>query len=109
MTVTVEDINEFGINKCVAWYLVHSYLYYQCDTSMLDDVVYDYLCKRLFNEINEATHMHKDFLDVDALKAGSAYHIHQFDYPTVIKSVAYNMRYGYWDVYGNELKKKEYK
>ena len=80
-----------GIDRCVSWYLVHSFLYYQCDTSLISDDEYDMLCKRLFKEWSKIKHKHKKLLDKDSLKAGSGFHLRYKDYPMVVKVTAFSL------------------
>ena len=67
------NINEISVNRCVPYYLMSSYLYYKEDKYVLNDNDYDLLCKRIINEWDSITHVHKHFIDKDSLNAGTGY------------------------------------
>ena len=70
-----EFINELSINRLVPYYLMSSYLYYEHDKNVLDDTQFDYLCKKILDNWNDITHIHKHLLDKETLQAGSGYGI----------------------------------
>ena len=80
------NVAEISIDRCVAFYLMSSYLYYERDTNVLSDGEYDTLCQRLLAEWKDITHPHKKFLKKGSLKAGTGYNIKK--YPTMVKSAA---------------------
>ena len=67
------NVNEVSINRCVAYYLMSSYLYYKKDKHVLSDTDFDIICKRLVDEWDTCDHIHKKFLDKGALKAGTGH------------------------------------
>ena len=69
------ELDKVSINRLVPIYLMSSYLYYEHDKNVLDDTQFDYVCKRLYDNFDDVTHMHKHLLDKDNLKAGSGYGI----------------------------------
>ena len=71
----MEVLTDISIHRLVPLYLMSSYLYYECDKNVLDDVEFDYLCKRLLDNWNDVRHIHKHLIDKDNLKAGSGYGI----------------------------------
>lgn len=71
----MEVLTDISIHRLVPIYLMSSYLYYECDKNVLDDVEFDYLCKRLLDNWNDVRHIHKNLIDKDNLKAGSGYGI----------------------------------
>ena len=75
-------------NKMVSVYLMASYLYYILNESPMRDYEYDLLCQQLLNHYNDINHMHKHLLDVDSLKAGTAFHLKESDYPNMVKGAA---------------------
>lgn len=75
-------------NNLVAKYLIHSYLYYILDDSIIPDQEYDMLCKELLENIDTITHPHKYLIDVEALKAGSGFQIGRKDYPLIVQETA---------------------
>ena len=80
------NVTEISIDRCVAFYLMSSYLHYERDTNVLSDGEYDTLCQRLLAEWKDITHPHKKFLKKGSLKAGTGYNIKK--YPTMVKSAA---------------------
>lgn len=65
--------------------MVHSFLYYQCDCSVLEDSQFDMLCKHLYENWNKITHPHKYLLTKESLAAGSGFSIAYKKYPTIVK------------------------
>ena len=61
--------------QLVPYYLMSSYLYYQCDKQVLNDDEYDTLAKRLLDEWDSIEHMHKHLITKDDLTAGTGYAI----------------------------------
>lgn len=90
------------VNKYVAPYLVHSYLYYIHDVSLILDEEYNAICKKLLENFDDITHMHKKYIDKESLKANTAYTISE--YPTIVKACA---RMAYEDRTGVILDIKE--
>lgn len=80
------DVNGISVNRCVALYLMSSYLYYRKDTNVLSDGDFDAICQRLLAEWKSITHPHKKFLKKVSLKAGTGYNIKR--YPTIVMSAA---------------------
>ena len=69
------ELDKVSLNRLVPIYLMSSYLYYEHDKNVLDDTQFDYVCKKLYDNFDDVTHMHKHLLDKDNLKAGSGYGI----------------------------------
>ena len=69
------ELDKVSINRLVPIYLMSSYLYYEHDKNVLKDEQFDYLCKKLYDNFDDVTHMHKHLIDKDNLKAGSGYGI----------------------------------
>ena len=90
------ELNNISINRLVPIYLMSSYLYYEHDKNVLDDTQFDYLCKKILDNWNNITHMHKHLIDKNNLKAGSGYGI---SYTNMIMSSAL-------DWYETETKKE---
>jgi hypothetical protein len=65
------------MHKLIEEYLIHSYLYYILDTSVISDTKYDMLCKRLLESGIE-----HPLVDQGDLAAGTGYSIK--DYPAEI-------------------------
>ncbi len=82
------------INMLVPHYLIHSYLYYECDTSIITDHEFNHICKQLLDNYNKIEHMHKHLISIENLKANTGYDI---IYPNIVKHAAalmYNARTG---------------
>ena len=77
----------FKINpaSAISFYLAASYLYYRRDISILSDSCYDGICKWLLKNIDNLEHTNHNLVDKEALKAGTAYHIKEEDYPLRVK------------------------
>ena len=103
------DIDKLTINRCVSWYLIHSYLYYKLDSSLLEDTTFDYLCKRLLEEFDNIEHPHQNLLFKSSLRAGTAFHIREDRYPNIVKGAAYDLLDGKMDVWGNLTEKSNIK
>lgn len=67
------------MNDDVKAYLVHSYLYYKLDSSVISDTEYDALCKKLLD-----TDEYHPLIDREALAAGSGYSISEYP-PEIIE------------------------
>lgn len=89
-TTCLKTVDE-NPNMLIPWYLMASYLYYIHDESLLSDEVYDEVCARLSYLFKTLTHVHKHKIDSGALKAGTAFHMKEEDYPTIVKSAAFRV------------------
>lgn len=72
-------------------YILTSYLYYRDDESLIRDDRYDALCKYLHEILKELPNpplRNLNLIDLDALKAGSGYHIGQWNMPEVLWGAA---------------------
>ena len=69
------DIWRVNPNMLVPYYLMHSYLYYEINDSIITDYEYDEICRELKDKWDNITHYHKHLIDVDALGAGTGYQI----------------------------------
>ena len=69
------ELHNVSLNRLVPIYLMSSYLYYEHDKNVIDDIQFDYLCKKLYDNWDSVEHMHKHLIDKDNLKAGSGYGI----------------------------------
>lgn len=75
-------------NRLVPYYLMASYLYYELDEETpLTDPEYDILCKRLHDEWEDISHIHKGLVRKDALLAGSGFYL-SGRYPLMVQSAA---------------------
>lgn len=85
------DAIDSNPNMTVPWYLMASYAYYEEDDPILSDGSFDRLAKKIINEWENITHMHKDFLNMDMLEAGTYTGV----YPTRIKGALESVRQSY--------------
>ena len=87
MTITSSYQQRYSLtNNClVAHYLMHSYLYYELDESIITDGEYDGICKRLLYVYDELKHMHLHLVTKDLLECGSGFNI---EYTNLIKDAA---------------------
>lgn len=86
----VEEKPKSGKRYPVGKYLVASFLYYQCDFSIMGDDEYDQICKQLFENFDDIDHPHKHLLDKEALKAGSGFQLRYNQYPLIVQSTAFS-------------------
>lgn len=83
-----EEILHGTIGRCVAWYLMLSYLYYECNESAVPDTVFDMLCARLLKNLEEAQkHIHGHLISEDMLRAGTGFAL-KGKYPYMVRSSA---------------------
>lgn len=71
----------------VSWYLMTSYAYYIEDDPIISDGLYDDICFLLLNATDQMLtlgHPHAGLVDMDALEAGTAYHLRKKDYPKMV-------------------------
>lgn len=78
-------------NRLVNQYLVHSYLYYILDSSVISDERYDEICKELLTCLEEATHPNALLVNKEALQSGTAYHLRSEQYPEGVKRAAHSL------------------
>lgn len=71
-------------NRLVAHYLMHCFLYYGRQTSVVSDEVFDAIVSALGRRWDDITHRHKALLDRGFLKSG----FHIKDYPMIVQSTA---------------------
>lgn len=77
----LDSIVAQSANNMVSWWVMSSYLYYHCDTSVLSDGRYDALCNQLHSEWDAVDHRHKYVIDRDALVAGTGFDLPVVAYP----------------------------
>jgi len=86
----VEELLKKGPNMLVPWYLILSYAYYFLDVSLVSDGLYDRICKELLEALDafDIDHRHMGLCDMEALSAGTAFHLKKKDYPGMAVSCA---------------------
>lgn len=86
--VTLEELNRYQRQ-----FLVHSFLYYKCDESIIPDPVYDAWCKRLVEAMQSDIAPQSDFYELckGLDSSGSGYYIK--DYPPQIVTTSLRLLY----------------
>ncbi len=69
------SIENLSPSRCVSWYMMASYLYYQRNESIISDELYDQICEKIKRRIRKSD-----------LKAGTGYTIKK--YPAIVVSAA---------------------
>ena len=82
---TIETVS---VNRLVSVYLMTSFAYYIFGSSLITDAEFDRLCKRLLDEYSDVTHQHKKYLDLNSLRAGTAFQLKFKDYPSVVRAAS---------------------
>lgn len=86
--------NETLRNKAaIGDYLMASYLYYYApeEKPIMSDAEYDKLAKYILKNWDVIEHKHKHLIDKDDLKAGTAFNIKLYDYPSGLIRTALNV------------------
>ena len=65
-------------------YLIHSYIYYQKDNSLITDHLYDDICRCLYDNFDKIKTKWPSLFEKDALSAGTGHHICLSEYPPEI-------------------------
>ena len=75
-------------NMAVPWYLMSAYAYYEEDSPILSDDMFDTLAKRLLERWSDITHWHKNHITLGDLEAGTFLGV----YPTRVSGALANVR-----------------
>jgi len=67
------DPYSVDLDLLVPRYLVHAYLYYRQNTSLISDHCFDQIARRLHAEWDDVNHPHKELIEHDALLSGANY------------------------------------
>lgn len=81
-------------------YLIHSYLYYEQDVSLITDHEFNAICQALLDNYDNINHRHKHLISLDNLKANTGYDI---QYPLIIKHLAFTLYKERTGVYPDEV------
>lgn len=65
--------------------LMAAYAYYQLNTSLVPDEVYDLWYKRLKRDWRLITHPHRHLIDVTSKGSSGAILLNDYNYPSVVK------------------------
>ena len=79
------------IGYLISQYLIHSYLYYICNMSVIPDYEFDMFCKEMlerWDEVQACNHPHKHLVSRDSLEAGTGFCIRMDEYPLIVQSCA---------------------
>ena len=82
------------LERLVRQFLVHSFLYYQLDESIIGDHNYDQICIQLKEAVNgQDKYLHQNIIEKSLGAEGSGFSIHKKDYPPQIISAAFHLLY----------------
>lgn len=84
MQLTPSMIPRLDLNQLASLYLGLSYGYYIEMDSLVEDGVYDAICKRLHDEFDKVTHVHKDRINIGDLEAGTCL-LTRMQYPVLVR------------------------
>lgn len=73
------------INMLVPWYLMASYRYYEKDDPIVSDRLFDLTAKKILKNWENISHVHKDYLNIDMLEAGT----YNGSYPSLAVGACY--------------------
>lgn len=79
------------LNQLVSQYLIHSYLYYQCNINVISDHEFDAICQDIllhWDAIQAGDHPHKHLLNRSSMQAGTGFALRQCDYPSIVIGAA---------------------
>jgi hypothetical protein len=85
------DICDDSINMYIPWYLMAAYAYYEEDSPIISDRLFDLIAKRILENWDQIEHIHKSYLTKDMLQAGT----YIGEYPTRIKGALNDVRLSY--------------
>ena len=85
------DICDDSINMYIPWYLIAAYAYYEEDSPIISDRLFDLIAKRILENWDQIEHIHKSYITKDMLQAGT----YIGEYPTRIKGALNDVRFSY--------------
>ena len=91
----LNQIDDLSPGRCVSWYMMCSYLYYQKDESVISDELFDQICKKILDNWKDIKHPHKRRIKKSDLEAGTGYAIKK--YPSIVMSSADRWLAGEYD------------
>ena len=86
------DIIDQNPNMMIPWYLMAAYAYYEQDSPILSDSMFDKLAKKMLDNWDKIEHLHKECLNEDMLKAGT----YIGEYPTRVEGGLESLRSIYY-------------
>lgn len=83
------------LNLLIPMFLTSSFLYYHLGhlCPIVSNKTFDMCCHRLLERWEEVDHPHKGLIDIDSLRAGTAFYLKLEDYPSRVRNVALSMSY----------------
>jgi len=85
------DICDDSINMYIPWYLIAAYAYYEEDSPIISDRLFDLIAQRILENWDQIEHIHKSYITKDMLQAGT----YIGEYPTRIKGALNDVRLSY--------------
>lgn len=78
-------------NSVISFILAASYAYYILDRPILNDNVFDGICRYALENWDSLEHQHKHLITKEDLENGSLYSLGMMDYPLIVKNSVENM------------------
>lgn len=88
--IGTDEIDSLSQLRKIQLYILSSYMYYELDDCMMDDHMYDYLCKILHDDFENLEYTVR-WLDKENLRAGSGFTITDKNCPSVIRLIAHEL------------------
>ena len=85
------DVTSSNQNMLVPWYLMAAYAYYEEDSPLISDSLFDKLARKLLKCWDDVEHRHKELLSKDMLEAGT----YIGEYPSMVSGAVELVRYSY--------------
>ena len=85
------DLCDDSINMHIPWYLMAAYAYYEEDSPIISDRLFDLIAQRILENWDQIEHIHKSYITKDMLQAGT----YIGEYPTRIKGALNDVRLSY--------------
>ena len=83
-----------NLDCLVRRFLVHSFLYYQLDESIIGDHNYDQICVQLKEAVKgQDKYLHQNIIEKSLGAEGSGFSIRKKEYPPEIVSTAFHLLY----------------
>lgn len=94
--VVAFDISERP-NSIIPWLLICSYCYYIKDESIVEDTLYDSMCKKLLSEWDSLSHKWKSLITKGDMSAGSMFAMKEDHYPRAVVAMSLAILNGRYD------------
>lgn len=80
-----KEIKEFSPGQLTQVWLMSSYLYYEKNLNVIDDITFDLISRVLLDNFDSFEHPHKYILDKESLEAGTGAFIREVRYPKMVR------------------------